>query len=509
MKKQSLIKGSIILGTAGIIAKFLGLFFRWPLILLIGDEGIGYYQLSYPLYMFFVAMASGVPVAMSKIIAEKNAVGDIEGTYEVVKESTYLMLLLGIGTSFILFFFAKPIISFLKWDIKSYYALIGISFAPMIVSIMTIFRGFFQGLQNMTPSGVSQILEQIGRVIIGVGLAFLLLPKGIEYSAGGAAFGAAAGGSIASIYLYIKYRKVKKSMGIRKIRTNTEILNQILKMAIPISIGATVGTVMSLIDAILVPQKLIQSGVADPTALYGQLTGKASVLVNIPLTLSMALCTSLIPIIAENYVLKRKTELQNKTNLAMKLSLVIAFPCAVGLFCLAEPVMKLLFLKAYDGYKILKYLSLSIPFIIVTQTTTSVLQGTNHYIRPVINLFIGCAVKVMLTMFLVPIPQINIFGAVIASVSAYIIVTILNIISLKAKIKTKLYVYDSIIKPLLASLIMGVVVSITYIFAMERINNNSISCLLSIFMGIIIYIIAILILKVFRMDEIKNRIVRK
>ena len=195
MKKQSLIKGSIILGTAGIIAKFLGLFFRWPLILLIGDEGIGYYQLSYPLYMFFVAMASGVPVAMSKIIAEKNAVGDIEGTYEVVKESTYLMLLLGIGTSFILFFFAKPIISFLKWDIKSYYALIGISFAPMIVSIMTIFRGFFQGLQNMTPSGVSQILEQIGRVIIGVGLSFLLLPKGIEYSAGGAAFGAAAGGS--------------------------------------------------------------------------------------------------------------------------------------------------------------------------------------------------------------------------------------------------------------------------------------------------------------------------
>ena len=98
-------------------------------------------------------------------------------------------------------------------------------------------------------------------------------------------------------------------MGIRKIGTNTEILNQILKMAIPISIGATVGTVMSLIDAILVPQKLIQSGVADPTALYGQLTGKASVLVNIPLTLSMALCTSLIPIIAENYVLKRKTEL--------------------------------------------------------------------------------------------------------------------------------------------------------------------------------------------------------
>lgn len=509
MKKQSLIKGSIILGAAGMIAKFLGLFFRWPLIILIGDEGIGYYQLSYPLYMFFVAMASGVPVAMSKIISEKNAVGDIEGTYEVVKESTYLMLLLGIGTSFILFFFAKPIISFLKWDAKSYYALIGISFAPIVVSIMTIFRGFFQGLQNMTPSGISQILEQIGRVVIGVGLAFILLPKGIEFSAGGAAFGAAAGGTIASIYLYIKYRKVRNSMGIRKIRTNTEVLNQILKMAIPISIGATVGTIMNLIDAILVPQKLIESGVVDATALYGQLTGKAAVLVNIPLTLSMAICTSLIPIIAENYVLRKKVELQNKTNLAMKLSVVIAFPCTVGLFCLAGPVMKLLFFKAYDGYEILKYLSLSIPFIIVTQTTTSILQGTNHYIRPVINLFIGCVVKVILTMFLVPIPQINIFGAVIASIAAYVTVTILNIIALKTKIKTKLDVYDAMIKPLLASLIMGMVVTLTYIFAMGRTNNNSISCLLSIFVGIIIYIIAILVFRVFSINEIKNRVVRK
>ena len=202
MKKQSLIKGSIVLGLAGILAKVLGFFFRWPLIMLIGDEGIGYYQLSYPLYMFFVAMASGVPVAVSKMISEKNAMGDIKGSYEVVKESAYLMITLGIGTSLILFFFAKPIINFLKWDMKSYYGLIGISFAPMMVSFVSIFRGFFQGLQNMTPSGTSQILEQIGRVIIGVGLAYILLPKGIEYSAGGAAFGA-AGGALVSFYIFM------------------------------------------------------------------------------------------------------------------------------------------------------------------------------------------------------------------------------------------------------------------------------------------------------------------
>ena len=110
----------------------------------------------------------------------------------------------------------------------------------------------------MTPSAISQILEQIGRVIIGVGLAYILLPKGIEYSAGGAAFGA-AGRCDDSMYIFmIKYIKVRKEMGIKKIKTNPDILNEILKMAIPISLGATVGTIMNLIDSIVVPQKLIR-----------------------------------------------------------------------------------------------------------------------------------------------------------------------------------------------------------------------------------------------------------
>ena len=216
MKKQSLIKGSLILGLAGMIAKCLGIFFRWPLILLIGNEGVGYYQLSYPLYMFYVSMASGVPVAMSKMISERNAVGDTEGSYEVVKESAYLMSVLGIGTTVVLLVFSKPIISLLKWDNKSYYALVSIALAPAIVSFVTVFRGFFQGQQNMTPSGISQILEQIGRVVVGVGVAYLLLPKGIEYSAGGAAFGASAGGLMALIFLGCKYKKFKRESGIKK-----------------------------------------------------------------------------------------------------------------------------------------------------------------------------------------------------------------------------------------------------------------------------------------------------
>ena len=228
--------------------------------MLIGDEGVGYYQMSYPLYMFFVAVASGMPVAISKMISENNVIGDAESNFTIIKESSILMSIIGIGTSAILFFFSKPIITFLQWDSKAYYSLIGISLAPCIISFITVFRGFFQGFQNMTPSAISQIIEQVGRILFGVGLAIILLPKGIEYSAGGAAFGAAGGGILALIYLFFKYLKVKRQYSIKKVKSDYTVLNKILSIAIPISLGASVSTIMSVIDSVLVPRELLYAG---------------------------------------------------------------------------------------------------------------------------------------------------------------------------------------------------------------------------------------------------------
>ena len=510
MKKQSLIKGSLILGIAGMLTRFLGIFFRWPLFMLIGDEGVGYYQMVYPLYMFFIAMASGIPIAMSKMISESNAINDIKTSFQVVKESAILTIFIGTGTSLILFFFSKQIINFLNWDYKAYYSLIGISFAPMIISFVTVLRGFFQGFQNMTPSAISQILEQIGRVVFGVGLAYILLQKGIEFSAGAASFGATAGGILAGLFLYFQYRKTKKSFKIIKVKSNPDILNKILKISIPISLGATVGTIMSLIDSILVPQKLLQAGFnkTQSTILYAQLTGKASVIVNIPLTLSIALCTSLIPIIAESYVLKRREEIKSKVNLSIKMSAVIAVPCMFGLFFMAEPIMRFILPGRSEGGNILKYLSLSIPFIIITQTTTSILQSVGSYIIPIINLLIGCILKIILTIVLVPISYINIYGAVIASVSAYVIVAILNVIAMKKKLGLKLNPYENFIKPSYASIFMIIGVLLSYSYLFKNTSSNGVSCLLSILLGVIIYTMGIIILKIFNIKNDKKIIKR-
>ena len=506
MKKQSLIKGSLILSIAGIFTRALGLFFRWPLIMLIGDEGIGYYQMSYPLYVFFIGIASGVPIAISKIISENNVLEDVNSNFIVIKEAFIAMMILSIGTSVSLFFGAKYIIKIFNWDFKAYYSLIGISIAPIVVSALTIFRGFFQGYQNMTPSAISQIIEQVGRVVFGVGLAIVFLPYGIEFSAGGASFGAVVGGIIAVVYLFIKYIRIKRENNIREIKTDAHILNKILNIAIPISLGTSVSTAMSLIDSFLVPQGLLKAGFTskEATILYAQLTGKASVIVNIPLTISMAICISVIPIIAEVFLLKRYEELQRKVNFIILLAMIIAIACYLGLFFMAEPIMKTIFPGKYEGYLILKYLSISIPFIIITQITTSILQGIGRYIIPVINLLIGCMFKAILTIILVPNIKFNIYGAVASSIIAYIIVSVINIIIVRKVLNIR-FEFKKIFKILYCSIIMMIIVIKTYNFIITRNYSNTLACLISIGIGAIIYFIGIMLLGILKIKEIRGK----
>ena len=508
MKKQSLIKGTLILGGAGIFSKFLGIFFRWPLIMLIGDEGVGLYQMSYPLFMFLVAIATGIPVAISKLVAERNAVNDIDGSFQVLKESLKLMVFLGTGLSLILFFFARPIVTFLKWDNKAYYSLLGVSLAPFFIYIMDAFRGFFQGHQNMTPTAASQVVEQIGRVLGGVGLAFLLYPKGIEYAAGGAAFGATAGGFLGDIYLIGKYLKFKMGRSILKLKGDPATMKNLIHMALPISLGAAASTVMTLIDSALVPQKLLEAGFnqSNATILFGQLTGKASVLINIPLTVSIALGSSIVPIIAEAYSMKRYADGYRKIDNALMLSAVLAIPCTLGLYYMAHPILNLVFPGKGEGYLILKYLSLSIPFIILAQTTTSVLQGAGYYVKPVINLLIGCVVKILLTLMLVPRADINIYGAVIASIGAYVTAALLNVYDMKKLMSVGIDYYKLLIRPAYASVVMIISVLYTYAMLLREEASQGIACLISIFVGIIIYVIFILAFGVIDYDYVRTKI---
>lgn len=511
MKKHSLIKGTVILGAAGILAKCLGLLFRWPIIMVIGDEGMGYYQMTYPLYMIFVGIAAGVPVAISKMISERSAIRDTEGIFQVVRTGFLAMLILGGGCTIIFVLFAKSIVNGLGWNPKAYYSMIGIGLAPFFIGIMSVFRGFFQGMQNMTPTAISQLIEQIGRVVVGVALVYILVPKGVEVAAGGAAFGAAAGAVFGLVYLLSQYSKVKNNFIIIRRGQNEAVFGELLHAAIPISLGAIVSSIMSFIDSILVPQKLLQAGfnVHQSTVLYGQLTGKAYTITNVPLTLSMALCAALVPIIAEAHKLGKSFEVTNKIETSVKVSTVIAFPSLCGLFILSAPILQMLFPGHSDGYQILRYASFTLPLIALTQTSTAILQGAGYYYPPILNLIAGCLVKILLTYFLVPISYINIYGAVIGSLGAYIVTTILNMTMLTERFNVSINYYQTVAKPILASIIMSIAVEFINKYIYNYTGSTGISCLISVLAGIIVYSLMILLLGVFKYSYIKKRILKR
>ena len=373
MSNKKLLKGAFILALAGLAAKFLGVFFKIPLQRLIGDEGMGLFGLPYPLYTLMLSISiTGFPAAISKLISERLAYEDIEGANRIFKISLAMLILIGLFSSAFLFFGAEYIITLLNWPQDAYYSIRGLSIAPLFVSIMSAFRGYFQGMQFMGPTAISQIVEQVGRVVIGVGLSYYTISMGIGYAAGAASFGASAGAilGVAVLVIYyflfnqgprrIYFKSTNKTTH-RKV-SSWAVVKEIIWFAIPISIGGILSSIMTLIDAIMVPSRLIQGGYspAEITILYGQLTGKAVTLVNVPLTFSIAMAASIIPAIAESYSKNNSYELKNKIKSSMKTTMIIAFPAAAGLYLLAPQIIGLLWGQGEAGGHILRILSFNV-----------------------------------------------------------------------------------------------------------------------------------------------------
>lgn len=503
MSKKKLLKGVFVLAFAGLLAKFLGVFFKIPLQGLIGDEGMGLFGLPYPLYIVMLSISiTGFPAAISKLISERLAYKDVEGANKIFLVSFIMLTCIGLFSTGFLYFGAGHIIKLLSWPQESYFSIVGLSLAPLFVSIMSAFRGYFQGMQLMLPTAVSQIVEQIGRVVIGVGLAYYTIDKGIGYAAGAASFGASAGAILGFLVLLISYIIFRKRPGNGHVIINSKenviqnssyyIVRQIIWFAVPISIGGILSSVMTLVDAIIVPSRLLQGGytVEGLTSLYGQLTGKAVTLMNVPLTFSAAMATSLIPAIAESYSKKNIGELEEKTGTAIKTTIIIAFPAAIGLFILAPQIIYLLWGRGQLGASILRVLALNVVFISLAQISSSILQGINKIFIPLRNLFFGVIVKIIISYYLL-LSSLNILGAVIGSIAGYFLVMVLNFIEVRRNIKFNLEIKSTIIKPILASGLMVISIYFIYPSIYLKILNENIATLASIFVAVLVYAVTI------------------
>lgn len=502
MSNNNFLKGAAILSIAGAIVKILGAFYRIPLNNILGSEGIGYYQTAYPLYVLLLTISTaGFPVAIAKLVSEKRAIGNHKGAHKVFRVAFLGMAMAGLLTAIFVAVGARKIVY--RWGNEdAYYSLIALVPALFFVPIMSAFRGYFQGRQNMTPTALSQISEQFFRVIIGLALTYYLLDMGLPIAAGGASFGGSIGAFAGALTMFImfllKRPEVQKELSIsvgEEDRVET-IIKDLLIIAIPITIGAAIVPIMNSIDAFLVFRRLSNIGFSKKEAnvLFGQLTGHAQTLINLPLIFSTALSMSLVPTISMANTRKNYGEIRETTSSSIRITLLIGLPAALGLFILAEPIIGLLYYKLspeeiLNTSEILAILSFGIIFLTLVQSLTAILQGLGKPMVPVINLALGAGAKVVLTYILTGIRTINVKGAAISTVVTYLIAALLDLIAVKKYTRLKLDIKETILKPLLSSIGMAIVAKISYLNFISIFGNKLATIMAIILAGIVYFIL--------------------
>lgn len=493
MTKDKFLRGAMILTMAGLMVKIIGSLNRILLSRLLGGEGIGLYQMAYPIYLLMVSISSaGIPIAISIIVAEKVAKGNFAGAGRVFRVSLSLMATTGLVFAVGLYFAAGWLVEsgFVR-DPRAYYGLIALTPAVFFATILASFRGYFQGYQIMTPPAVSQILEQFVRVVTMVVLAYYLLPQGLEYAAAGAAFGAVPGAITGLIVLSFFYIK-KKSYWQQEINkqeseeneSSWEIIKRLVALALPVSCANIMVPVTGSIDMLLVPNRLVETGfsVEEATTLFGYLTGMGMPLVMMATIPTLSLAASLVPAVSEAFTLNDRDGISKKSNTAMKLCCLLTFPAAAGLWVLAEPISLLLYGTSLAGAAI-KNLAPSICLLGIHQITTGMLQGIGMTMIPMWNMLLSAVVKAAAAWYLTGLSW-NIVGAAWASNINFGLAAALNLFFLMRSGIT--FKVTAICKILLSAILMAVISGYLQNYLLIYFNNT-LATVITIFAAIIVY----------------------
>ncbi len=440
-RQRKFLKGAVILAVAGILNKVLGAVFRIPLTNWIGAEGMAYYGVAYSIYSALVVIGTaGVPVAVSRLVSENIAVGRYKNAHKIFHIAFLIMLGIGIVCSCICFFGADVIAVRVSRIPQSALALRAMAPALLFVPMFSTFRGFFNGRQNMNPTALSEITEQLVRCITGLVLAyyFAFKVKSAVQSAAGATFGASAGALAGLLIIFLIFLLNRKNFR-KKIESGDqteegggELAKKIIVIAVPIIIGCEIMPIMTLVDTAIVTRVLQATGwtAQQSEYLYGLFSGFCNALIAFPQIFTQAVAVSLVPAISAHYRLKDMQKANSTIDLGYRTTMIMAFPCAFGIFVLAEPILKLLYFQqpqaCHDAAPTLMVMAISIIFLAIMQTSTSVLQSVGKQTIPVRNLAIGCAGKVFVTYFLVGVHSVNIMGAAFGTMFAYVVAMILN-----------------------------------------------------------------------------------
>ncbi len=512
-KSKSIIGGMTVLGLAGVICKLVGVLYSIPLTWMIGTQGLGVYNAVFPAYNLMLTISSaGLPVAVSRLVARSLAKDDPRSAKNVFKTALLLLTVVG-SVATIIMLAGSNLLAVASDQPTSRIGFQVIAPCVLLVCMLSAFRGFMQGQQNMTPTAISQLIEQVGKVFLALPMAYFGSKIGIEYGAAGALLGTTIVEGIALLYMVILYYRRRTAFATlpqltdEALESRSSIARQLMGISLPITIGACIVPLSQYIDSTMLVGRLMSTGMEAGTAasVYGLFSGTVIRIINIPTALALAVSMSLVPAISSAKAVNDNEQIVRQTDLGMRFAFLIGLPCSIGMSVLAEPLMRFFYEGSIVeeelilGGELLTMSGLTIILFTVVQATTSVLQGLGKQRIPMYTLVAGVVCKIVLNYVLIAIPEINIHGAPIASLVCYTVSMVPNLYYMLKYTKSKMNWMGWIVRPGIATAAMGIVV-----FAMrELLPGGRLMLLVDVAVGVVVFAAAALAVKAITKEDLR------
>lgn len=520
-KTNSFMKNVLMLVCSQILVKVLGLIYKIVITNVegFGNIGNGYYSTGYQIYALLLTISSiGIPNVISKLVSEREVVGNHKEAYKVFKIALYLFTLIGLAFSLLLFFGADFIATNILNvpDVK--YVLKVLAPAIMFVSASSVLRGYFSGLGTMKQTSISQSLEQFFNCVLSITFVYALIGKEPYIMAAGGNLSTTLAVMISFSYLVIIYKLNKRNLPkeekfsiVSEKKDVIKMIRTILALSIPMTFGSVISVVNSVIDTATISnfiQQAYQNIIPTKAALEEKamelagLLSKVETITNLPLAVNLAFCTALVPEISSALAKKDKKTAENRMTFSIFASILIILPCAMGLSVLAGPILKLLYPTASDGVLLLQLATVQMILNALNNTINGGLYGVNKAHVPAIAILCGCIVKFVLNTILIINPNINVYGAEISSFVCQLIAFIIAFTSLRKNLKINVKFKEHILKPIIATCIMGMSAFCVYNL-LSGIISSSISTIISILIAIIVYVVCIFTMRILNEEDIK------
>lgn len=523
-KKSTFFGGAAILAASAILVKVIGAVYRIPLGNILSDAVMGDYNSAYNIYNFFLTISTaGLPVALSKTISEANALGRKNQVDKAFRVAFLTFLTMGLISFFCMTVLAVPMANIVISNPKAVYCVLALAPSVLCVCVMSAFRGYFQGHFDMMPTGISQVIESLFKLVIGLALAifFVNFAAKPEFGSVGAIIGVSCGSVVALAYILFLFFRSRRRGRKRAHATDVpdsskRIFANLLKLAIPITLGASANSLVTLVDTKLVMSQLqtvyaVVDGLGKEAALdaardlYG-IYSKTMSIYNLPFSMMVPLTACIIPAVSACLAKRDRVGAQRISESALRVGLLLALPMGMGLFALGGPVMGLLF-PAIDvsiAGPLLSVLGLASIFVALQLLCNSILQANGMVNLPILAVVIGGIVKLIVNYILVGNPDIRINGAPVGTLCCFIVISGLEVFIIRRALPAPPRFIHAILKPLIAAAVMGAAAWASYGLLTNFLHlGNSLATVGGILVGVAVYLILVLSLHVISKQDLE------